>query len=132
MERRNSELFWTDLVAALISGLVFSAIFAIGLRRGGPWSSLPPFFILVFLGTWAGALWLKPLGPELFGVPWLSFLLVGLFISFVLAAAEPCPAPIYYRKRGRKEPDEASPLATLDIYFWLLVVLLAVAIVWGY
>jgi uncharacterized protein YybS (DUF2232 family) len=125
-------LFWTDLIAAIISGVVFTAIFAIGFRRGGPWSSLPPFFIIVFLGAWAGALWLKPLGPAVFGVSWLNFLLVGLFVSLVLAAAEPCPAPIYYKKRGQKQPDEASALATLDVFFWLLVILLAVAVVWGY
>jgi len=47
-------MFWVDVLFALSMALIFTMIFAAGLRRTGPWSSVAVFFLVIFLAAWAG------------------------------------------------------------------------------
>jgi hypothetical protein len=61
---------------------------AVGLfGRSGPWASIPVFFALIFLAAWAGGVWIAPMGPVLFGVYWVPFVVFGLIFALLLAAA---------------------------------------------
>lgn len=121
-----------ELVTALLIAGVLVTLLMLGLRRrpfGGPLLAL---LVLLFLGTWAGGMWLAPIGPAMAGVHVLSFLAAGLLMALVLAAASPPGRP---RTRGealRMAEARDAARATLDLFFWLAIALLAIAVLVGY
>jgi hypothetical protein len=91
---------------------------------------------ILFLATWAGGLWVMPFGPVWWGVPWLPFLLVGLFIALLLAALIPGetqrPRPKTPSEIQRQAHADAESIIALDIFFWFSIVGFLVAIIVGY
>lgn len=83
--------------------------------------------LILFLATWAGGIWLVPVGPRLWGVAWGSFVVVGLVIALVIAAASAAKE----RAAGAAEPGSARQ-RVVDLLLLLLLVLLVLAIVAGY
>ena len=51
------------LLAVILTGLYMLATRGAGLRTGLIW-----LFLIIFLATWAGGIWLKPFGPTLWGI----------------------------------------------------------------
>jgi len=128
-----------ELLASLTVALVLSALFALatwkrGLRKGLFW-----VFLILFLSTWAGGVWMKPFGPAVWGIHWLSFLLVGVVVALVLAVARPRPKPqgrqqtieMLERMEQKREVEQAAWI-TLTIFFWVLVLTLLSAIIFRY
>ena len=74
--------------ALAIAGIV-TALFALLLGRRGPWASSPLFFLLIFLAAWAGGVWITPVGPSVWGLYWLPFLVVAVLFALLLAAVTP-------------------------------------------
>lgn len=118
------------LFALLIAVLCFVLIWAIqpgrrSLRSQDRLAGLL-VFLLMFLLIWAGGMWMNPVGPPWWGSPWISFLLVGLVVG-LLAAAFLTPKP-----GGASQPSAAMAqtdvVVSAGIYFWLLLLVLIVAI----
>lgn len=94
-------------------------------------------FTVLFLCTWAGALWLRPAGP----LPWLGAVIFAIGIVLVLLS----PGGLWrYRARPPSEPTQQPPDAQpgqpsqaprkaplFGVLYWLLVIWLAGAIVLG-
>lgn len=121
-----------DVLLALGIGLIFTVIFAGLLGRSGPWASVPVFFAIIFLAAWAGGVWIAPIGPALFGINWLPFVVFGLIFALLLAAAVGPQAPVGAgegKDGGGKEERGAAPF---DAFFFGLIGLLIAAIVVGY
>jgi len=78
-------MFILELLIAISISLVLSALFVLVIQRGERRTGFFWLFVVVFLVTWAGGVWLRPFGPTLWGVCWLGFLLAGLFILLLLA-----------------------------------------------
>ncbi len=76
-------MFWLELVLSLLVALCLSALLGLLFPRPTPRSGRFWFFLLIFLAAWAGGLWMRPLGPELLGVHWLPFVLVGVLAALV-------------------------------------------------
>jgi hypothetical protein len=125
---REDYMFFIDFVIALIMAIVLSSVFILGFRRYGPWKGFLPFFLIIFLAAWAGGLWLYPFGPALWGSFWLSFLVVGLIFSILLAAFIPSRRPRTRIEAIQEEQKEATVEKALSGFFWILIFLLSVAI----
>jgi len=82
------ELALSLLIAILLSVLLVSVVVPADSDRRGPGPTLF-LFVVLLLATWAGGVWLPPLGPAAWGVHWLSFVVVGLFVALLLAATMP-------------------------------------------
>jgi hypothetical protein len=109
------------LVVTLIITFILSAISKRPLR--GLWI----VFILLFLTTWSGQLWIAPIGPRLGGVAWIPLAGMALLFLFFLLAIIP-KAP-----RVDSEGKEVDgPLVALGIFFWIIIVLLIFSIAVGY
>jgi hypothetical protein len=126
-------MFITPLLLALVLAFVFTLIFA-ALFRGQSWGAgIFFFFLILFLATWAGGLWLTPIGPLWWGVPWLSFFLVALIVGLLLAALTPDRRRRPYARSteppGRRQAETAI---ALDVFFWVLIVGLLIAIMARY
>lgn len=127
-------MFFIDLLLALVVALVISSIFAFGFRRRGLWPRFWLIFLVIFLFTWAGGIWLHPIGPTIRGVFWIPFLLIALLIALFLAAAIP---PSYIRSRTSESRDlrearQSEVNAFLGVFYWILMMILIAAIVVRY
>jgi hypothetical protein len=123
--------FLFALGTAVILSLIFMAGF--GGRKAGP--SVPIFFILILLVSWAGGIWLTPIGPPLWEAYWLPFLIVGLIFALVLVAVAAPPSrrsTVELVEPVAKEAEKRAIYWTVGIFFWFLIVVLIIAIVWRY
>jgi hypothetical protein len=123
-------MFFTGLLFALVVAFLLTLIFAVGFRHHGLGIGLMLFFLILFLATWAGGLWVTPIGPLWGGLPWLSFLMVGIVMALLLAAL----IPDGRRSRSADTPErrataEADTLVAIDVFFWVLIAGLLISII---
>jgi len=128
-------MFVMEFVFALIISLLCAALLLPVTARSGfrlrhptiePVSVFAMLLIL-FLATWAGGIWLVPIGPRLWGVAWGSFVVVGLVVALLIGAvsnADDTAVPGGYAARVRPR--------VLNLLSLLLLVMLILAIVAGY
>ena len=90
------------------------------------------YFVLLFLVNWAGALWIAPFGPIIYGAAILPMVLGALGGSLLIGVAamtpferDACETPIVTR-------EKKSVLVTFGVFFWLTVIILFAMIVGGY
>lgn len=113
-----------SILAALMITLVITLIFSLFSKR--PLSGLMFFFLVIFLATWTGQIWITPFGPVSWGIAWIPLILVALFFSFLIfALAPPVPAPV-------EEGTEQPAFIALGLFFWLILILLLISIIVGY
>jgi hypothetical protein len=125
------------LAAVVASGV--TALTVLLTRRAGRRTGLLWLFLLLFLAAWAGGVWIRPLGPDVWGIHWLGFLLAGLLVALALVATGSPKAP-----RGRHETLdlleeverekalEESAYITLSLFYWVLLLFLAAAVIGRY
>lgn len=134
-----------DLLIALLIALVLTWFFSVAVGTTGPWPSFWVFFVVVLLFSWALGLWVRPVGPALLGVYWLPYLVFGVFVALLIAAATP---PDHGARRDRatgpERPDRAAHGAASEdvaaagtavavgVFVWIALILLLVAIAIGY
>ena len=83
-----------DALFAFLIAMIYAMLLIplLGTRRVGIERFLL-FFGLLFLVIWAAAVWFRPLGPSLYGEPWLVMLGLGaIFALFLAVLAEPGPS----------------------------------------
>lgn len=119
-------MWWLDLLFALITAVILTAVYA-AVARPTRFSRILTFAGVVFLGSWAGGLWVSPVGHQLWGVYWLAFFWVGLLVALMMAAGT-------FRIRGiaRRLPESAREDLTeavgLGVFLWLVIVGFALSI----
>ena len=126
--------FFALIVAVIVTTLAGTVIQSGRKRDGFLW-----LFVIVFLTTWAGGLWLRPFGPTLWGTHWLPFLLVGLILALIVIVTTPPRPPRNRREtlkmleeiQNEKELERVSFL-TLSVFFWILLFALILSIVIKY
>jgi len=126
-------MFLLDFAAALLIALLLTSIFGGVLRKHRFGSALIFFFVVLLFGTWAGGVWVAPVGPLLWGVAWISFVFVGLFFALLLTALMP---PTEERTETQQAPAqrkrEAVAFEFFGIFFWIAIVCLIIAIITHY
>lgn len=124
-------MFAMDFLFAIITALLLAAVFAFLFKRTGPWPFLL-FFIIIFLGSWAGGIWLAPAPVVTWDVYALRFLVVGVLVALMLSLfIFPRPYRIKMRRpKGSRADDE--PALILSAFFWILVILLVITIIVNY
>lgn len=126
-------MFYMEFVIAFIVAMALSLIFVYGFRRKGPWTNFYIFFLIIFLATWAGGLWITPVGPSIRGIFWLPFILVGAIFALLLAAATPPSKQSSIELKTRKQEKKEQTIETaINLFIWILIISLTVAIIIGY
>jgi hypothetical protein len=132
-------MFVWDLLVALIIAILLASIlvFALGRPGPGPVSGFIFFLVLLFLAIWAGGIWITPVGPVVYDVPWLLFLVIGIIIALLLAAVAP-PAearPVTPAEIEEEREAAEATLVAFSAFFWIVVIVMIVSIVayyiWG-
>jgi hypothetical protein len=112
--------YFVILAALLVTFVLTWALSAVSKR---PVRGMWVFFVVVFLATWAGQLWITPFGPQYWGVNVFSLILVAVFFSLFIFTLVPL----------KKDGDRVnSAFFILGIFFWVMIVLLIAAIGAGY
>jgi hypothetical protein len=128
-----------ELSFSVIIALVFSVVFAWIIRKQGARGGFFWFFLIILLATWAGGIWIAPIGPVLLGVYWLPFIFIAFVFSLILSISA------HDRKTRTREETleeiegtrkeealEELTYVTLNLFFWFLLAALAAAIVIRY
>jgi len=110
-------------IGALFIGVIFYYVF----KTSGPWGSFWSFLLILILAGIAADAWITPVGPYYQGVAWFPVLFVILLFALLIAAATP---PRRTRIEPEVEPEEPAAIA-LGGFFWVLMIFLLIAAVWG-
>jgi hypothetical protein len=114
--------------AALVVTLILTLLFSAFSKR--PLSGLWLFFLLIFLATWSGQLWIRPFGPVYWGISWIPLFIIALFFYVLIIALLPPPPPP--KPSSDVKAAEEAPFIALGIFLWIILILLAISIVFGY
>jgi hypothetical protein len=89
------------------------------------------FMVIIMLMSWAGGVWMRPIGPAAGGIYWLPFVLTGLLVALLIGAFHYTQsvrsAPIPPSKKEEKV-HTAKVTTELGLFFWALLVVLIVVI----
>ena len=114
-----------ELLFALVLALLVVVLFSVGLRRPGPWDGFLWFFLVVFLGAWAVAVWVEPVGPVAYGVAWLPILAGAFLIALLLTAIPPAArGPV----APAEEREATRAMGALGLFFWVFLLALVAVI----
>jgi hypothetical protein len=113
--------------AALLVTLVVTLLFSLFSKR--PLSGLWLFFLLIFLATWTGQLWIPPFGPSAWGVSWVPLIVVAVFFTLLVVALT--TDPVLRRPAGDDVPEQSVFLA-LGVFLWVVLIIFIIAIITGY
>ncbi len=124
-------MIFVELLFALAIALFFTVVFTVLGRRARSWPIVLVFFLLIFLGAWAGGIWITPVGPTFIGIYWISFFTAGLIFALLLVAVTAFSSrPSQDSKDEIREEEDLE--ITISMFFWILLLALVVAIIIGY
>jgi hypothetical protein len=122
-----------EMGLVMMIAFVYTAIFGVGIRRQTTWNILLPFFIILFLATWATGIWLTPIGPVFRGVFRSTFIFIGLLYALLLTIFIPSRRlPKSSREKARQVREERETLRVFNLFFWLFITGLIIAIIGRY
>jgi hypothetical protein len=122
-----AELVLSIIVAALFVGLLI-LILKPGKEEKKGITAIVFLFLALFLPIWAGGIWLGPMGPAVFGMYFLPFLLIGLGVALLLAAV----APLRKSPASDQMSYETGPEYTFGPFFLAFVITFLLVIFLGY
>ena len=128
-------MFLIQLIFALFLALILGAVLTIAFKSKGPGENLFFFFLLLFLFIWAGGIWVYPVGPLLWGVHWVPFLFVALFIFFLLALVTTPPpreSTVELVDEKKIEAKRRASLAGISVFLWVLAAVMLAVILTRY
>jgi hypothetical protein len=137
--RLNEGMLIYEAIAAFVTALIVSALFMLLTRRRRRRAGLIWLFLILFLATWSGGVWIKPIGPSLWGIHWLNFFLVAVVVALIMAAFSYQKPPMgrqetlaMLERMEEGEMLQEATYVTLSLFVWLLLIALVVAVVVRY
>lgn len=128
-------MFFIEFLFAMIFSFIVVAFFTMAGSKG-PWNNLGTLFLVVLLVTWAGGVWISPVGPTLFGAYWLPFFFMAALLALLLLNLIPHKDVQLTKppeeELEKKDSPEIAAIATLGIAFWIFVCALIAGIALAY
>jgi hypothetical protein len=121
----------TTFLIALLVAVIMTALFVWAFQVRRTWSDGFSFFIIVFLTSWAGGLWIRPLNPSAGQyVPWFPEFVVGLIASLLMSSSMPawgrCSQQVETTVPAERR---APPVSLLTPAYWVALFVLIVTII---
>lgn len=121
-----------ELLMALIISLFFTIVLTISGKKNRSWKKILVLFLILLFASWAGGIWITPVGPEFLGIYWLSFFVVALITALILETVSSLhAAPSDIDSTETRDKVEALEILVGTSFLILLIVFIFV-IVLGY
>ena len=129
-------LLW-ELFIAVTTALLLSVLISKTVLRPIAQNYFVRIFLIVFLITWAGGVWIRPFGPSFHGTYWLPFILSGVIASLLIAITAHGRLPknrqetlelLVRVERGRKLNQLTGIILSLFLGVMLLLLLSAIIV----
>jgi hypothetical protein len=128
-----------EAITALVVAVLVASGFLIWVRRSKTRYKTIWIFMIVFAATWAGGVWIRPFGPQIGGVHWLTYILAGIIAIGLIGLFTPRRPP-YGRQETlekleqMKKGEELERLTTmtLSVMFWVVFAIFILGIVFRY
>jgi hypothetical protein len=125
-------MIFGDFLIALIISLFFTIVLVASRQKHRSWKKIITIFFILLFASWAGGVWITPVGPAFLGIYWLSFFIVALILSLVLetvSALHASPSDVA-EKDTIKEEESIEVL--ISISFLLLLIIFIGVLIIGY
>lgn len=125
------------ILFSLFFAVIITVVFSLAFKNTGPWGGFWIFFILMFFISFGAGEWAAQRGPSAWGYYWAPGLIAAIVFALVLAATSPgSHAPrsnLKHRSNvDTKENTEVGfSTAVFGVFFWILIVLLALIAIAG-
>jgi len=128
-----------ELLTALLMAAIMVTAFLLLIRSSGTQYGKLWLFLIVFVATWAGGVWIHPLGPPIGGVYWLTFALAGIIAVGLIGLFTPQRPPHgryetlekLEQVKQSKELQQVTTM-TLGVLFWVVLSIFVLAIIFRY
>lgn len=125
---------------SLFFAIILTGFFSMVLKNTGPWAGFWSFFVLLFFISFAVGEWAAQRGPSAWGYYWAPGFIAALIVGLLLASTSPSADA---RRKGKlknksevtseelKEMEVTVGTAVLGVFFWVLIVALALLAIAG-
>jgi MFS family permease len=121
-----------DFLMALIIALFFTIVLTVSGKKYRSWKRIIVIFLILLFASWAGGVWITPVGPAFLGIYWVSFFIVALILALLLetvSALHATPSDIDKKETMKKE--EALEIL-ISASFLILLIVFIIVITIGY
>jgi hypothetical protein len=125
-------MIFGDFFMALVVALFFTILLTVSSKKYRSRKKIVVIFVIVLLASWAGGVWINPIGPAFLGIYWISFFMVALILALILetiSALHASPSDID-EKETIKEEENLEVLISSS--FLILLVVFVMVIIIGY
>lgn len=125
------------ILFSLFFAVIITVVFSLAFKNTGPWGGFWVFFILMFFISFGAGEWAAQRGPSAWGYYWAPGLIAAIVFALVLAATSPKSHGPRRNIEQRSNVDTkentevAVSAAVFGIFFWMLIVLLALIAIAG-
>ncbi|MFW6236094.1 MAG: hypothetical protein ACOC24_04850 [Desulfovibrionales bacterium] len=122
------------LLALVVAGTL-SLVLVLWIGKDRAWAGFLGFLVIILLMSWAGGLWIRPVGPAVGGLYWVPFVLTGLLVALMIGAfhyAKSVRSSPMSRERKEHKVETAEKVVEVGAFFWVLLIILAIVIIVGY
>ncbi len=121
-----------DFLMAMIIALFFTIVLTVSGRKYRSWKRIIIIFLLLLFTSWAGGVWITPVGPAFLGIYWLSFFIVALILALTLETVSALHAtPSDIDKKETRKKEEALEIL-ISASFLILLIVFMIVITFGY
>jgi hypothetical protein len=125
-------MIFGEFLIALVIALFFTIVLAVSGKKHRTWKKMITIFLLMLFASWAGGIWISPVGPAFLGIYWLSFFIVALILALILETVSALHAsPSDINKKETRKKEEALEIL-ISTSFLILLILFIIVIVIGY
>jgi MFS family permease len=125
-------MIFGDFLIALIIALFFTTVLTISGKKHRSWRKIIAIFLIMLFASWAGGIWITPVGPAFLGIYWLSFFVVALITVLILETVSTLHAAPFKEDKKETQKKEEALEVLISTSFLILLIVFVIIIVLGY
>lgn len=121
-----------DFLIAFVIAIFFTTMLGATGQKHRSVKKLIIIFLIILLTSWAGGVWISPVGPAFLGFYWISFFIVALILALVMETISTLHStPSNIDKKETRKKEEALEIL-LGVSFLILLIVVIIVIIAGY
>ncbi len=125
-------MIFGDFLIALVIAMFFTIVLAVSGQKHRSWKRIITIFLIILLTSWAGGVWINPVGPAFLGIYWISFFIVALILALIMETVSTLHAmPSKIDNKETRKKEETLEIL-LSVSFLILLIVVIIVIITGY